>query len=111
MATSVPPRPTLRDANKPQNKVAEYERSIAALHRRGICVMAGFIAGFDGDTPESILAMADHLYRVGVDVPFLSVLTPYKGTPLYDQFSREGRLLGGRGWEFYNGYNVTAPSR
>lgn len=98
---------SLREANKRQNKAAHYRACIEALHRRGIAVMAGFIAGFDGDTPASIEAMADQLYEIGVDVPFLSVLTPYKGTPLYDKLEREGRLIRNRGWEFYNGYNVT----
>jgi radical SAM superfamily enzyme YgiQ (UPF0313 family) len=98
---------SLRAANKRQNKAAAYKQAIEALHKRGICVMAGFVAGFDGDTPESIIAMAHQLYEIGVDVPFLSVLTPYKGTPLYDQFAREGRLLEAPGLEFYNGYNVT----
>ena len=68
--------------------------------------MAGFVAGFDGDTPESIVSMADQLMDIGVDVPFLSVLTPYRGTPLYDQLVEEGRLLEDRGMAFYNGYNV-----
>jgi len=97
---------SLRAANKPQNQVAKYRQSIEALHKRGICVMAGFVAGFDGDTPQSIVAMAQNLYDIGVDVPFLSVLTPYRGTPLYEQFEREGRLLENRGSGFYNGYNV-----
>ena len=35
------------------------------------------------------------------------VLTPYRGTPLYEQFVAEGRLLPDRGLAFYNGYNVT----
>ena len=98
---------SLRAANKRQNKAAAYKQAIDALHQRGICVMAGFVAGFDGDRAESIEAMADQLYDVGVDVPFLSLLTPYKGTPLYDQYAREGRLLENRSWPFYNGYNVT----
>ncbi|MCG7853730.1 MAG: DUF4070 domain-containing protein [Methanosarcinaceae archaeon] len=34
------------------------------------------------------------------------VLTPYRGTPLYDQLVEEGRLLANRGMAFYNGYNV-----
>ena len=33
-------------------------------------------------------------------------LTPYRGTPLYDQLVEEGRLLADRGIAFYNGYNV-----
>jgi len=35
------------------------------------------------------------------------VLTPYRGTPLYDQLAEEGRLLEDRGLAFYNGYNMT----
>jgi radical SAM superfamily enzyme YgiQ (UPF0313 family) len=98
---------SLRDAHKPQNKVSTYKTRIARLHDRGICVMAGFIAGFDSDTPDSIAAMAEQLYEAGVDVPFLSVLTPYPGTPAYSRLAAEGRILSGRGWEFYNGYNVS----
>ena len=97
---------SLKNANKRQNKVEFYRECIEVLHRHGIAVMAGFIAGFDGDTPTSIVEMADRLYEVGVDVPFLSILTPYKGTPLYEKLEEEDRLLSERGWEFYNGYNV-----
>lgn len=97
---------SLADANKRQNKVANYKKAVDALHRQGICVMAGFIAGFDHDTPETIVAMADQLMDIGVDVPFLSILTPFKGTPLYDQLEQDDRILANRGWEYYNGYNV-----
>ena len=96
---------SLRTANKRHNKVNHYKEAIAALHKRGICVMAGFIAGFDGDTEETIVDMAHNLYEIGVDVPFLSVLTPYKGTSLYRQLEEGGRLLS-RPWSFFNGYNV-----
>lgn len=102
---------SLRDAHKPQNKISNYSRLIRRLHDRGICVMAGFIAGFDSDTPESLAAMADQLYQAGVDVPFLSILTPYPGTPAYNRLAKEGRILSGRGWEFYNGYNVSFQPR
>ncbi len=97
---------SLKQANKRHNKIREYQASIRKLHERGIAVMAGFISGFDGDTPETIVQMAANLDEIGVDVPFLSVLTPFRGTPLYDQFASEGRMLPDRGWEFYNGYNV-----
>ena len=102
---------SLKAANKRQNKVEYYQTCIQALHDHGIAVMAGFIAGFDGDSPQAIVDMADHLYEVGVDVPFLSVLTPYKGTPLYNQLQSQERLLPGRGWQFYNGYNVAFRPR
>lgn len=97
---------SLREARKRANRSGEYREAIAAVRARGIAVMAGFIAGFDGDTPEAIVEMADRLEEVGVDVPFLSVLTPYRGTPLFERLEREGRLLSGRGWEHFNGFNV-----
>jgi radical SAM superfamily enzyme YgiQ (UPF0313 family) len=97
---------SLRSANKRQNKIDYYKECIEALHRHGIAVMAGFIAGFDGDTPQSILEMADRLCQIGVDVPFLSVLTPYKGTALWNDLEAQNRLLPDRGWQFHNGYNV-----
>ena len=97
---------SLKDAHKQQNKVVRYRARINALRRRGVCVMAGFISGFDSDTPQTIKAMARKLYNVGVDVPFLSILTPFKGTADYDKLAADGRIREGRGWEFYNGYNV-----
>ncbi|MHB1347202.1 MAG: B12-binding domain-containing radical SAM protein [Candidatus Humimicrobiaceae bacterium] len=98
---------SLKEASKGQNKVADYKRKIRNLHRYGITVMAGFISGFDNDTTGSITAMAQRLYKIGVDVPFLSILTPFKGTAIYGRFEKEGRLNEDRGWEYYNGYNVT----
>jgi radical SAM superfamily enzyme YgiQ (UPF0313 family) len=97
---------SLKAAGKSQNTVQEYKTRIRALHRRGICVMAGLVAGFDADSPDSIRAMARQLYDMGVDVPYISVLTPFRGTRAYEEFLRDGRLLPDRGWEFYNGYNV-----
>ena len=96
----------LRRVDKRQNRAGEYKDAIARLHDRGICVMAGFISGFDDQTPDTIAATADRLNAIGVDVPFLSILTPFRGTPLYDQHLAAGRILADRDWPHYNGYNV-----
>ena len=97
---------SLKDAHKQQNKAEHYSERIDELHKRGICVMAGFISGFDGDSPTTIKAMAQHLYEAGVDVPFLSILTPFRGTVAYRKMVKENRILFDKGWEYYNGYNV-----
>lgn len=96
----------LASVDKRQNKVAEYREAVKKLHDRGVCVMAGFISGFDGQTEDAIVRTADRLNEIGFDVPFLSVLTPFKGTPLYDDLLSEDRILDDRGWDHYNGYNV-----
>ena len=96
---------SLADAHKRQNKIENYKTAVAAIHKRGIAVMAGFIAGFDHDTQESIEEMAERIMEIGIDVPFLSVMTPFRGTPVYHELVREDRMLD-KGWQFYNGYNV-----
>lgn len=97
---------SLADANKKQNKIAHYSAAVKAIRKRGIAVMAGFIAGFDHDDEQSIVNMADQLMDIGIDVPFLSIMTPFRGTPIYTTLNREGRILGDRNWNYYNGYNV-----
>ena len=102
----------LRSVDKRQNRAGEFKEAIARLHDRGICVMAGFISGFDDQTPETIAATADRLNEIGVDVPFLSILTPFRGTALYEQHLASGRILSERDWPHYNGYNVAfQPAR
>ena len=96
----------LKSVDKRQNRIAEYRDAVARLHGRGICVMAGFISGFDTQTPEAIVNVAEQLDALEFDVPFLSILTPFRGTPLYDELLRDGRILRDRGWAHYNGYNV-----
>ncbi|WP_162055235.1 B12-binding domain-containing radical SAM protein [Pontibacter pamirensis] len=97
---------SLADANKRQNKIAHYKVAVKEIRKRGIAVMAGFIAGFDHDDEKSIIHMADQLMEIGIDVPFLSIMTPFKGTPIYTKLNQEGRILSQRNWNFYNGYNV-----
>lgn len=97
---------SLADANKKQNSIDHYKQAINALHKKGIAVMAGFIAGFDHDNHKSITDMADKLMEIGIDVPFLSIMTPFKGTPIYEKLKQENRIITSRGWEHYNGYNV-----
>ncbi len=97
---------SLADANKKQNKIENYKTAVAAIHKRGIAVMAGFIAGFDHDTCDSIEEMSDRIMEIGIDVPFLSIMTPFRGTPIYKNLQMNDRILQDRGWQFYNGYNV-----
>lgn len=97
---------SLQEANKRQNKIDHYREIVNEVHKRGIAVMGGFIAGFDSDTADSVEEMADNLQQIGIDVPFMSILTPYKGTPLYEKLLQDDRIIKDRGWEFYNGFNV-----
>ena len=101
----------LATVGKRQNRVDAYREAVARLHERGICVMAGFISGFDTQSEGDIVGVAERLNELEFDVPFLSILTPFRGTPLYDEWLAAGRLLEDRDWPFYNGYNVAFRPR
>ena len=98
---------SLADAGKGINRIQEYKPLIDQIHRHGIMVQAGVVFGFDSDTKdvfEDTLAACETL---GIDGVTVSVLTPFPKTPVYEQFIKEGRLLG-QDWSRYNGKTAVA---
>jgi radical SAM superfamily enzyme YgiQ (UPF0313 family) len=102
---------SLRDANKMHNGIVNYKSAVKELHRRGIAVMAGFITGFDNDTDERIQEISENIMKIGIDVPFISIMTPFKGTDIFETLKNEKRLIQERSWKYYNGYNVAFNPR
>lgn len=70
-----------------------YPELIAAVQAAGIDVSTEMVVGGDGDTRESIAAMADFIDRTGVTLPRFYILTPIPGTDFFDRMRREGRLV------------------
>ncbi len=97
----------LKSVSKSHNQVARYQQAIRKLHDCGITVMAGLIIGFDTDTATSVNSLLDQVRELEIDAPFLSVLTPYYGTQLYDEMLKAGRILLDRDWTYYSGYAVS----
>jgi len=52
-----------------------------------------FIFGWDGETEAAFHATLNFLHDHKVPVAYFNILTPVKGTPLYDQLRGEGRIL------------------
>jgi radical SAM superfamily enzyme YgiQ (UPF0313 family) len=100
----------LLQVGKRHNRVEQYRDAIAAFHRVGIAVHAGMIVGMDDDTERSIHALPDAVDALGIDLPFLNVLTPFPATPLRQQLAAEGRLLQAS-WNRHNGTAVTFEPR
>src|SRR5260221_4575994 len=67
---------SLADAHKRQNKIENYKTAVAAIHKRGIAVMAGFIAGVNHDTPGTIEEKTGRSMREVITVPFSIMTTP-----------------------------------
>lgn len=70
-----------------------YGNALANLKRHGIRVYGTFTFGHDHDREDSFYAAADFALQHGFYLAAFNHLTPFPGTPLYEQLEREGRLL------------------
>lgn len=91
------------------NDVATYVRQIDTLHDYGLSIIGCFIFGLDHDSPDVFDRTADFIER-HIDIPQVSLLTPFPGTQQYRQMQREGRLLH-EDWSKYDITNVVFRPR
>jgi len=97
---------SLKAMNKERvNKPEEYSRLIENFRKNGIRLLGAFIFGLDTDDVHTFQKTVQFAVNSKLDLAQFSVLTPYPGTAVYDQFKREGRLLHTR-WEYYHGGSV-----
>jgi radical SAM superfamily enzyme YgiQ (UPF0313 family) len=73
--------------------VDNYKKVVSALHYHGIGVVGAFIIGNDHETPLYYRKLAKFLFRSGIDVVQMAILTPLPGTVFMDQMEKEDRLL------------------
>ena len=84
----------LAACNKKQNLGRNLVADVKRIQRAGIEVYAGFIVGFDGDTPSTFERQIDFIQRSGIVTAMVGMLQAPVGTRLYERMAREGRLLG-----------------
>ena len=90
-----PDAQTLRETGKTQNCARDLGESVRRIHAAGIDVLAGFIVGFDRDTPEAFAAQERFIRDTGIQVAMVGLLTALPRTPLFERLAREGRLVAG----------------
>jgi radical SAM superfamily enzyme YgiQ (UPF0313 family) len=83
---------SLRETGKSQNLREDILVSVRRIYSRGIDVLAGFIIGFDNDTPRTFEAQYRFITDAGIQVAMIGLLTALPRTPLYSRMEREGRL-------------------
>ena len=86
---------TLREANKPQNTGGDMLAAVRRIYAAGIDILAGFIVGFDRDTPQSFELQRRFILDSGIIVAMVGLLTALPKTPLFERVKREGRLVEG----------------
>ncbi len=101
---------SLKNVGKDPNRVLEYKKAIKTFHEYGIYVMAGLIIGLDEDTAESIRKIPELVQEIGIDLPYLAILSPNYGTETFRQLNQENRILT-RDWSLYNTFNTVYQPR
>ena len=84
---------TLAAMNKNFNKVDQYDEILSSLRKRGISYSLNFVFGSDGEKPGVFHSTMAFLEKYKVPVAYFYILSPHKGTPLYDRMRQEGRIL------------------
>ncbi|MGC8874560.1 MAG: B12-binding domain-containing radical SAM protein [Chloroflexia bacterium] len=93
----------LAEMNKKVNQILDYQEAISRLHRRGIAVIGCFVVGLDSDDSSVFERVGSFIEETQIDVPQVTVLTPYPGTALREKLLAEGRI-----WDFdWSHYDVT----
>jgi radical SAM superfamily enzyme YgiQ (UPF0313 family) len=84
---------SIDSAGKGTNKVEDYEKAIQKIKKHDMKVTGFFVFGLDYDTTDIFDETLKAMYDWGLDSATFSILTPYPGTPLFDRFEKEGRII------------------
>ncbi|SPD73914.1 putative Radical SAM domain protein [uncultured Desulfobacterium sp.] len=76
-------------------------RAIRLIHKYGIGIQGSFIFGFDSDTPEVFRETVAFIQETGIELPNICILTPFPGTPLFDELETENRIIH-KDWSYYD---------
>lgn len=96
---------SLKQVSKMTNDISRYQYAVKQFHNYDIPVLGCFVTGFDEDTKESLMETLDMIDEIGIDLPRFSILTPFPGTPLYDHYLLEDRILT-QNWDKYDTMHV-----
>lgn len=77
------------------------KRCIKAMHERDIFVIGFFVLGSDEDDVKTIHDTCDFAKREGVDFAGFMPMTPFPGTPFYEEMDKQGRIFS-KDWELYD---------
>lgn len=88
-----PDESSLAECNKKQNRGRNLLEDVRTIQRAGIQVQAGFIVGFDHDTPSIFQRQVEFIQNSGIVTAMVGLLQAIPDTRLYKRLQKEGRIL------------------
>jgi radical SAM superfamily enzyme YgiQ (UPF0313 family) len=83
----------------------DYARRVAILHENGIQVNGSFVLGFDHDDASVFDKTVAWIEENRLECATFHILTPYPGTPLFEQLEGERRIVH-RDWRLFDTAHV-----
>ena len=91
---------------KKQTEPQRMMDAIDEIQSAGIVTNGCFIAGADGETDQSLDAMAKFINGSSLAEIQITLQTPFPGTSLHRRFKKDGRLIPDRDWSYYTLFDV-----
>jgi len=83
---------SLQNCNKVPNESRDMLQSVKKMQKAGLQVSAGFILGFDTDSPTIFQRQIDFIQQSGIVTAMVGLLNAPKNTKLYQRLKAENRL-------------------
>ncbi len=93
---------TLKSVHKGSNKLGNYEAVVRNLHKNGVAIQGYFMFGFDNESDESFQMTYDFIMKNQIEFPVFSLVTPFPGTPYFDEMKTRLRHFD---WDKYDTYH------
>lgn len=100
-----PNEASLAECSKLHNLGRDLVADVRRMQRAGLQVQAGFILGFDSDTPSSFDRLMEFIQTTGIVTAMVGLLQAIPGTRLYERLKEAGRLI-----EVGSGYAVNGTT-
>jgi bacteriochlorophyll C12 methyltransferase len=92
----------LKSMNKGSNRLHNYATAVDNLHKNNIAIQGYFMFGFDDDNEKSFQATYDFIMENRIEFPVFSLVTPFPGTPYFDEMKPRVRHFD---WDKYDTYH------
>lgn len=96
----------LNSIHKCQN-IADIKRAAAACEKHKIRLIASIVLGLDEDSRRDIRRSVAFAKKINAYELQPAILTPFPGTPVYEKFMKENRMLETADWTQFDMTNVT----
>ncbi|MCP4666882.1 MAG: B12-binding domain-containing radical SAM protein [Deltaproteobacteria bacterium] len=87
--------------NRAYGNPTSIREAVGRIHSHNIGIQGSFIFGFDEDRPDVFQETAAFIQDTGIELPNISILTPFPGTMLFDALEKENRIMH-KNWAFYD---------